>query len=109
MTNHDDIHDQAELEFSVDGLPPAKSEAKSMLGNGHPHEPRVRRLLEAALATINARRFAGFGDRLIALDVVLRCPGDPRSDAMNYLGGIADVLEAKGRRGNLAHLGDLAS
>jgi hypothetical protein len=111
MNHRDDIHDTpgaAELEFSVEGLPPAKSEAKSMLGIGHPHQPRVRRLLEEALAASNQHEFAGFGDRLVALDVALRCPGDPPSDATNYLGGITDVLEAKAHRGALDHLGDLA-
>ncbi len=97
------------IEFDVEGLPPAKSEAKSMLGIGHPHEPRVRRLLEAVVATVNRVGFPGFGDRRIALEVVLRCAGNPPSDATNYLGGIADVLEAKGHRGRLDHLGDLAS
>ncbi len=96
------------IEFDVEGLPPAKSEAKSMLGDAHPHQHRVRRLLEEALAASNEQSFAGFGDRLLALDVVLRCAGDPPSDATNYLGGIADVLEGKAHRGNLDHLGDLA-
>ncbi len=45
----------------------------------------------------------------IGLELTLRCPHDGnRSDATNYLGGIADVLESKGHRGSLAHLGDLA-
>lgn len=35
-------------------------------------------------------------------------PDQPPSDATNYLGGVGDVLEAKGHRGVLAHLGDLA-
>jgi hypothetical protein len=111
MTHRDDghdTHDATELEFAVEGLPPAKSEAKSMLGIGHPHESRVRRLLEEALAASNEREFPGFSDRLVALEVVLRCPGDPPSDATNYLGGITDVLEAKTHRGTLDHLGDLA-
>jgi hypothetical protein len=79
-----------------------------MLGLGHPHEPRVRRLLEEALAAAKAQDFSGFGDRLVALDVVLRYPDNPPSDATNYLGGIADALEAKAHRGDLDHLGDLA-
>ena len=33
----------------------------------------------------------------------------PPSDATNYLGGVGDVLEAKGHRGALEHLSDLAS
>jgi hypothetical protein len=97
------------IEFEVEGLPPAKSEAKSMLGISHPHEPRVRRLLEEALVAANEQEFPGFGDRLLALEVVLRCVGRPPSDATNYLGGIADVLESKSHRGLLDHLGDLGS
>ena len=80
-----------------------------MLGLGHPHEPRVRRLLEETLVATNQREFDGFGDRPLALEVVLRYPGLPPSDATNYLGGIADVLGAKARRGPLDHLGNLAS
>jgi hypothetical protein len=98
----------AALSLEVEGLPPAKSEALSMLGVGHSHAPRVRRLLEVARAAANTQNFEGFDRRLIGMRVVLRTPGEPPSDATNYLGGIADVLEAKGHRGRLDHLGDLA-
>jgi hypothetical protein len=41
--------------------------------------------------------------------VTLRGPLDAPSDATNYLGGIGDVLESKGHRGVLDHLGPLAT
>ncbi len=43
------------------------------------------------------------------MEVTLRSLGPPPSDATNYLGGVADVLEAKGHRGRLDHLGPLAA
>lgn len=78
-----------------------------MLGAGHPHASRVLALLRAARDAASADGFSGFGAALIGMDVTLSCPGDPASDATNYLGGIGDVLEAKGHRGVLDHLGDL--
>jgi hypothetical protein len=36
------------------------------------------------------------------------CFGERPSDATNYLGGIAGLLERKNRRGALPHLGPLA-
>jgi hypothetical protein len=41
--------------------------------------------------------------------VVHTAPGDRLSDATNFLGGVADVLENKAHRGALPHLGDLAT
>jgi hypothetical protein len=99
----------SELTFTVDGYPPAKAEALSMLGAGHPHLIRVRALLEAAAAAAAGGEFSsGLTDRL-GLEVVLYAPTDPPSDATNYLGGVGDVLEAKSRRGLLEHLGELAT
>ena len=97
-----------EFEFQVEGLPPAKSEAKSIFAADSSHGARVRRLLEAALAAANQANFAGFGCDPVEMDVYLRHPGSPPSDVTNYLGGIADVLEDKSHRTNLTHLGDLA-
>jgi len=97
------------ITLTVAGLPPAKNEAKSMLGLGHPHLPRARVLLEAALDTSGDSGPAGFGSQLVSVEVVLRTPGDPPSDLTNYLGGVTDVLENKAHRGPLHHLADLAS
>lgn len=96
---------QAEIMFEVEGFPPAKNEALSMLGRGHSHASRVITLLTSARAAI------GNDDLLtgpIGLDVVVYAPqGRDPWDATNYLGGIADVLEEKTRRGDLEHLGEL--
>lgn len=95
-----------ELLFRVEGYPPAKNEALSMLGARHSHAPRVVSLLEAARDALGpAEPFEG----PIGLEVRLFRAGSDPWDATNYLGGIGDTLEAKDRRGPREHLGDLAS
>jgi hypothetical protein len=97
------------VEFEVPGLPPAKSEAKSMLAAGHVHARRVMTLLETARAETEAADFSGFGFAPLSMEVVIRAPAWDASNATNYLGGIADVLEEKAHRGRLDHLGELAA
>lgn len=100
------------ISFRVPGYPPAKNEARSMLGPGHSHAPRVRALLTAARDALLADpAFTPVAAARIALDVVLHAdPAQDPWDATNYLGGIADVLEDKSRRGSaVSHLGDLAT
>lgn len=98
------------ITFEVQGYPPAKNEALSMLGAGHSHAPRVRLLLEAARQACQSHSFMPVDDGPVTLDVVLRCPaGQHLADATNYLGGVADVLEEKSHRGALEHLGALAT
>jgi hypothetical protein len=97
-----------DISFRVDGFPPAKSEALSMLGEGHPHAPRVVTLLKAASEAISEQDLQPLGGP-IGLQVTLYAPAgvDPW-DATNYLGGIADVLQDKGHvRISTAHLGDM--
>lgn len=97
-----------ELWFRVPGLPPAKNEALSMLGAGHSHAPRVLELLRAARDALQRSGFVPFDGGPVTLDVVVHAPaGQDPWDATNYLGGIADVLEEKSRRGTLEHLGEL--
>jgi hypothetical protein len=99
-----------EFRFEVAGFPPAKNEALSMVGAGHSHAPRVVSLLTAVRDALEVERFNGFGSVPIWLDVVIYSPpGQDPWDATNYLGGIADVLEDKARRGALEHLADLAA
>ena len=98
-----------ELVLAVDGLPPAKNEAVSMLGPRHPHCDRVLLLLTVARSTLSSTGQDGFGLSPVGIDVCIFAPNhDLPGDATNYLGGIGDVLEDKSRRGQLVHLGDLA-
>ena len=97
-----------EIVLRVEGYPPAKSEALSLLGAGHRHGDRVVRLLDAAREAV-ARGAEALGRSPVTLTVEVTCPrGGLRSDATNLLGGIADVLQNKAPRGALEHLGDLA-
>src|SRR6266480_4856888 len=94
----------ADVAFKVDGFPPAKNEALSMLGAGHEHGSRVRKLLEAAKQALPVG-FEPFSTH-VGLDVTVSAPeGRDPWDATNYLGGIGDVLEDKRHRGSLPHLG----
>lgn len=103
-------HAGNDISFDVEGYPPAKNEALSMLGVGHSHAPRVRLLLEQARAACQEQEFVPIKEGQVALDVVVRAAAhQPTWDATNYLGGIADVLENKSHRGVLAHLGELAN
>jgi len=94
----------------VEGYPPGKNEAKSMLAADHLCADRVLELLQCAKRATDDEGFCGFGAARIGLEVTV-CSPDllPPSDAANYLGGIGDVLEDKSRRGSLDHLGNLAS
>lgn len=80
-----------------------------MLGPKHSHAPRVKALLEAAGVALRDGA-SSFAEAPIALNVLVRCQRNHlRSDATNYLGGIADVLEEKTHRsGQLDHLQELA-
>ncbi len=95
-----------EIKFQVEDFPPAKNEALSMLGPGHGHAQRVLKLLDAAREAVVASKFQQLTGP-IGLEVTVHASADQDPwDATNYLGGIADVLEDKGRRGPLEHLGD---
>jgi hypothetical protein len=99
-----------QVSFEVAGYPPAKNEALSMLGAGHRHAVRVRHLLEQAQRACAAQGFVRLESAPIGLEVVVHAPsGQNPADGTNYLGGIADVLENKEKRGSLDHLEGLAS
>ena len=98
-----------EMTLAVEGWPPAKNEAKSMLAAGHVHSDRVLKLLAAAKEAARGFPSPAFGVDPVGLELLVRSPTEPLADATNFLGGVGDVLEAKARRGVLAHLGDLAS
>jgi hypothetical protein len=82
-----------EISFEVAGLPPIKNEAKPLLSAAHKQARQVRSLLEAARAAANS---AGWKcvPGLVSLELIVRGNGRPPGDATNYLGGVADVLQA---------------
>lgn len=101
--------ESSEVVLYVEGWPPAKNEAKSLLASGHTHVERVLKLLRSAQeATGEAASTVRFGSRPIGLELTVESPGDPIADATNFLGGVGDVLESKSRRGQLEQLGDLS-
>ncbi len=99
----------SEAHWTVAGLPPVKNEAKSLLSAGHAHTDRVVALLSAARSVVDSGRWEPTAGVSLALELVVLAPIEPPADATNYLGGVGDVLEDKSHRGELAHLGDLAS
>jgi hypothetical protein len=101
---------RAEIAFAVPGWPPTKNEATSMLAAGHPHAARVQALLEAAQQAVQPIGWTPVAGE-ISLELVVRGPGRPPSDATNYLGGVGDVLQDKtvGRSLDLTHLGELGA
>jgi hypothetical protein len=63
-----------EVRLAVEGWPPAKNEAKSMLAAGHVHADRVVRLLEAARVAGATAAVPVFGRAPLGLELVLRSP-----------------------------------
>lgn len=100
-----------QLVFRVDGWPPAKSEAKSLFAKDHPHAERVAALLRATVAALaGSPDWERLGTLPIALSLTLLAPKgtEPPSDATNYLGGVADILQGQRTNVDLSHLGELS-
>ena len=99
------------IRLTVDGWPPAKSEARSMFAEGHRHRHCVRALLEAAAEALAGSQWDPGERRPIGLDLVVveSATGSPPSDATNLLGGVADVLQANRVNADLSHLGKLTA
>lgn len=90
----------------MSGLPPAKGTTTSPLSPGHPHADRGRSLLEAVAGGLPN----GFETLrcAVALELTLYSPVRcPPGDALNFLGGVGDVLQRK-RNDLVGHLGPLA-
>ena len=79
------------IEFEVEGLPPAYDSGFSILNPKHPRYPLVKKLQKAAKKAINGKnQLTG----KIVLEVKHEmCRGDRRTDVVNLIGGIANVLE----------------
>ena len=99
-----------EIEFSVEGWPPAKNEARSIFSEKHSHHPRVFSLLREALRALNGSEWNPREKRDLGLElVVVDAPTHLYpSDATNWLGGVADVLQYSRANVDPSIFGDLA-
>ena len=85
-----------EIQLTVEGWPPKKGEAKSMFSASHPDNYCVRLLLQEMERALNRAQWDGWEKRNLGLEIAIvetqleSAPGD----ATNYLGGVADVLQA---------------
>ena len=92
----------SEITLTVAGCPPAKSEAKSIFSQGHPHHSRAIDLLrEMKRALANNPRWDRTETRSVGLElVIVETRGQVcQSDATNFLGGAADTLQANRYKG----------
>ena len=75
----------------VEGFPPAYDSGFSILNLKHPRYPLVQKLLEAAKKAMQGKQlFVGNISLEIEHEIFM---GDRRTDAINIIGGIANVLE----------------
>ena len=79
------------VEFEVEGFPPAYNSGFSILNPKHSRYPLVRKLQKAAEGAMT-------GKPLLQGNIVLEVKheifmGDRRTDVVNLVGGIANVLE----------------
>ena len=97
------------ISLSVEGWPPKKNTAKSLFAEGHPDSLCVLNLLRKVKQALGDSEWNPTGRRQIGLELVMaETPDGFPGDATNYLGGIADVLQANRTNADLSHLGDLA-
>ncbi len=98
----------AEIRLTTNGLPPAKNTAISIFNPSHPHHPRVIALLHGVKEALDSSSWNPTERRHIGLELVItETPNGMPGDATNYLGGVADVLQANRVNADLSHLGDM--
>ena len=97
------------ISLSVEGWPPKKNTAKSLFAGGHPDSLCVLNLLRKVKEALGDSEWNPIERRQIGLELVMaETPDGLPGDATNYLGGIADVLQANRTNADISHLGDLA-
>ena len=95
--------------LSVEGWPPKKNTAKSLFAERHPDARCVTNLLHKVKQALDDSEWNPTELRQIGLEIVLAEPPDGvPGDVTNYIGGIADVLQANRVNADLSHLEDLA-
>ena len=96
--------------LSVEGFPPKKSEATSLFSPKHGDRRSVVELLRKTEQALEESAWDPTERRPVGLEIVVTVeePDSIPGDATNYLGGVADVLQANRINADLSHLGDLA-
>ena len=92
------------------GLPPKKNEAISLFSPKHGDRRSVLELLRMTEQALDKSEWNPTERRPVGLDLVVTAkePDVIPGDATNYLGGVADVLQANRINADLTHLGHLA-
>ncbi len=106
-----DSNGETEICLSVEGLPPKKNEATSLFSPRHGDHRNVAELLRKAEQSLGQSSWNPTEPRAIGLELVVIAqePDAIPGDATNYLGGVADVLQANRINADLPHLGHLAN
>lgn len=96
--------------LSVKGLPPKKNEAISLFSPKHGDRRSVLELLRMTEQALDKSAWNPTERRPVGLELVVTAekPDVIPGDATNYLGGVADVLQANRINADLTQLGDLA-
>ena len=98
-----------EICLTVAGLPPPKDGGYSIFNVHHRNHCRVVELLREAERALEGAQWDRDERGPVGLDlVVVEGPGGFRGDGLNFLGGVADVLQSNRPGADLPHLGDLA-
>ena len=100
----------AHICLSVEGLPPKKSEALSLFSPKHGDRRSVVELLGKAKQALDESAWNPTEQRPVGIELLITAkdPDAIPGDATNYLGGVADVLQANRINAELSHLGDIA-
>jgi hypothetical protein len=85
----------SDITVEVDGFPPARSEALSVLAAGHAHAMRVKQLLQATQQKLAEAAFQLL-DGPVGIEITVQAPEDRDPWlATHYIAGITEILQAK--------------
>ena len=98
-----------EIRLTVAGVSPPRDGGYSIFNARHRNHGRVVALLREAERALEGAQWDRDEREPVGLElVVVEGPGGFLGDGLNFLGGVADVLQSSRRGANLSHLGGLA-
>ena len=109
-SSHMTDSDPTEIGLTVKGLPPIKGSSRSIFNpKNPPYYTRAVRLLERMQQTLRDSQWDTKERRSLGLELTItETQKGFRGDAINILGGVADVLQANRINADLSQLGNLA-